>query len=85
MSRCRSCNALIRWARTTAGKAMPLDPEPDLEHGNILLCLVGGEEIATVLTGNELASSRARRDPLYFAHFATCPHAAEHRRPLHAA
>jgi hypothetical protein len=85
MSRCRSCNAPIRWVRTAAGKAMPIDPAPDLERGNLLVGFVGGEEIATILTGNELASSRARRDPLHLSHFATCPQAAAHRRPLHAA
>lgn len=64
---------------------MPLDLEPDAERGNVLLALVGGEEIATVLTDYELAMARANRDSLYLSHFATCPNASLHRRPLDAA
>lgn len=42
MSTCRSCGAEVLWAKTRAGKAMPVDPEPTAE-GNVL---VGGKERA---------------------------------------
>ena len=28
MSLCRGCGASIEWIRTTAGRSMPVDPEP---------------------------------------------------------
>ena len=79
MARCRSCDAKIRWARTSSGKAMPLDPEPTPE-GNIQLCIVGGEEIAAVLGAGDRAAAQLEQIPLYVSHFATCPNAAEHRK-----
>jgi hypothetical protein len=77
--RCRSCGAEIVWARTTLGKAMPLDPEPATE-GNVQLCMVGGEEIAAVLGSADRAAAQLEQIPLYVSHFATCPNAALHRK-----
>jgi hypothetical protein len=71
MSRCRSCNAEIIWARTESGKAMPLDAEPT-EDGNVKI--VGG---FAVVGGLQLLDP----GPRYTSHFATCPNAAQHRRP----
>ena len=30
MAKCRECGKEIRWIKTTAGKAMPVDPKPVL-------------------------------------------------------
>lgn len=80
MNRCRSCNAEIRWAKTAAGKRMPLDLEPS-PTGNVQLGLVGGEEIAIVVGPADAVAAQASGEQLYLSHFATCPNAAQHRRP----
>lgn len=72
MSACRSCGAPIRWAKTEAGKAMPLDETPAAD-GNVII--VGG--IARVLAKGALVQPGIDR---YVAHWATCPTAFEHRR-----
>jgi hypothetical protein len=84
-TRCRSCEAPIRWARTAAGKAMPLDVEPSAD-GNVQLGWVGGEEIAIVL-GSPADRAGAQVDgiDLFVSHFATCPNASQHRRDRSAA
>ncbi len=71
---CRSCGAPITFALTPKRRRIPLDvaPSPD---GNLELKLIAGEQYAfTVQPGS--GSS-----PLYKSHFATCPQAAQHRRP----
>lgn len=74
--RCRSCDAPIRWARTEARDLpMPLNPEPT-EEGNVQL--VNGK--ARVLAGFDLLHAGDAGEPLYRAHFATCPNATEHRK-----
>lgn len=68
---CRSCGAPVRWVKTNTGRPMPLDPEP-VPTGNVVMCL----GLAHVL--------REDRDPQverFNAHFVTCPHAAQHRKP----
>lgn len=76
--RCRRCNALIRWARTSAGKLMPLDREPD-DAGNVWLLAGrytprGAQLIAHV--GPD-PTPPLDLDPTavgpYMPHFATCP------------
>lgn len=78
-SACSSCGAAIRWAKTPAGKAIPLDAEP-ASDGNIRLGLVGGEEMAIVLSAADVAGYQVDGLALYKTHFATCPNAAAHRR-----
>lgn len=70
MAQCRSCGAEIVWAETEKGRRVPLDAKT--------------ERRAIV---DELGR-RAPNEPLrvkvvetYVSHFATCPHAAQHRRP----
>ncbi len=76
MGYCRSCGARVRWIRTTAGKAMPVNAEPiRFERG-------GGPETFVTPEGKV---ERGKRDPEgtltgYISHFATCPHADRHRR-----
>lgn len=91
MSRCRSCNAPIRWARTAAGKAMPLDAAP-AAGGNVILEAAGGQAVlfadpppaeeltARVLTGGDLEAAKDGKVALWMPHHATCPDAARHRR-----
>lgn len=78
VNRCRSCNAEIRWAKTAAGKRIPLDVDP-VRTGNVQLGLVGGEEIAIVVGAADAVAAQAAGLELYLSHFATCPNAASHR------
>lgn len=72
---CRSCGAPILWALTPKGLRMPLDVEPHPE-GNVLLV---GDGECRPLTAAEVTSG-AHPEQRHRAHFATCPHAAQHRR-----
>jgi hypothetical protein len=75
--KCRSCGAAIIWEPSTAsGKLMPLDAEPHPD-GNIVLIPAGAMVLSkeTAETGKRIGSRR------YRSHFATCPDAAQHRKP----
>lgn len=74
MANCRSCGAEIIWARTVAGRLIPLDAEPAERPKGIFRL-----EEALLDGGPQIAISAAS-DPVYISHFATCPHADEHRR-----
>lgn len=74
-ARCSSCGASIVWAKTEAGRAMPLDAEPT-DDGTIET--IGNT--CRVLSPIEAAITRGETGRLYTSHFATCPHAATHRR-----
>ena len=69
MRLCSSCSAQIFWAKTTAGKAMPIDAKP-VEDGNVWL---DANQVASV--GKPVAGSLR-----YVSHFATCKNAAKHRK-----
>lgn len=73
-SRCSSCGAEIWWAMTLAGKNMPLDAEPSSD-GNIR---INDDGRAYVVGPLELLVPHVGHT--YKSHFATCPHAAQHRR-----
>lgn len=95
MATCRSCDALIVWAQTTAGKLMPLDGENDDGWDRPLLVPEGNVRptgrYVTTLRGQrvmevEVVDQAALFDPdarpaKYRSHFATCPNASAHRRP----
>lgn len=68
MSRCRSCRGQLRWERTEAGKAIPLDANPNRE-GNVII----QNDKAVVL--GKIAAAQARLDGrvLFMPHFSTCP------------
>jgi hypothetical protein len=79
VSTCGSCGAQITWAVTTNGKRMPVDTEPD-PNGNVVMHAPapGQLPIAAVVP-------RRLGDPepvfaRHTSHFATCPHADQHRR-----
>jgi len=70
---CRSCGAEIVWCATRAGNRMPVDAEPS-SAGDFVI--VQDDESGKLLT------HKAPRDysgPKHTSHFATCPHADEHR------
>ena len=72
--KCKSCRAPIRWATIKgSGKHMPLDYD-ETEGGNVFLfkddvCVVGKQTDKTPFGATR-----------HYSHFATCPHADEHRR-----
>lgn len=86
MSTCRACGAGIRWARTTAGKAIPLDAEPT-DAGNVILeygavddaagSAAGGTGSPTAHVigskGLPLELSHLADEPRWMPHHATCP------------
>jgi hypothetical protein len=69
---CKSCGAPIRWAKTEAGKRIPLDPEPR-PNGNLLV----QDGIAYV---HEPGDATDFDQQYYVSHFATCPNADSHRK-----
>jgi hypothetical protein len=71
MATCRSCGAEIQWARTEAGKAIPLDVG-EVENGNLVV--EGG--VVRVRRPGDLATTEPRRR----SHFASCPFARQHRK-----
>lgn len=69
---CRSCGAQIRWHRTERGTRMPVDAQPHRD-GNIR---IDENDVARVTDpGLTLLA-----EPLYRSHFASCPHADQHRK-----
>ncbi|MCK9929361.1 hypothetical protein MXD62_19615 [Frankia sp. Mgl5] len=79
-SRCRSCQAKIRWARTETGKAIPIDAEPTPD-GNVTLS--GGAAIlreAAPVIATVHAVGTPLEGPRWTSHFATCAQAAQHRK-----
>lgn len=74
---CGTCGANIFWAQTENGKPMPIDAEP-VANGNII--------IRPALIAHYLA--KAEQPPAdvlrYVSHFATCPHAKQHRKVSNA-
>jgi hypothetical protein len=84
MAKCSSCGADIFWVKLIpSGRRHPVDEKPH-EKGSISLTGVseaGRAEQAVVL--GRSARERELNDGglLYMSHFATCPDAANHRRP----
>lgn len=66
---CRSCGAPIIWCLSGNGKTMPVDAVPTGE-GNVRI-LADEKTVRAIVGpgGNRLS------------HFATCPNAAQHRKP----
>lgn len=63
---CKSCGALIYWARTDKGKAMPLDAEMTADG-------------QWLIHAGRLVRKQNAASPAHRSHFETCPHASEHR------
>lgn len=64
---CSRCGATISFARTLAGKAMPLDPGAN-ENGNVYL----NEEGRAVVLGKDDPERSLDRHLLLMPHWATC-------------
>ena len=83
MAKCRSCNAEIVFAKTPAGKAMPVNEQP-APNGNVALIVRDGVKIAVVLDRSGRAPTADLQPspdaPRYISHFATCPGAAGFRK-----
>lgn len=76
---CRSCKAPVYWTTTAKGKKMPVDVKPDTQGKLVLFMNDTGiqsrhEDDATE---GQLDRLEGRR---YISHFATCVHAAHHRK-----
>jgi hypothetical protein len=77
VSACRSCHAPVKWARTEAGKNMPLDVGADGE----LLVVPDGNVVVTGWAGPlRLVRVVAAGEGQHRSHFASCPNAKAHRR-----
>lgn len=66
--RCRSCGAVIVWAKTLAGNRAPFDATPS--------------PVGTHAIVDERAVPRSSAEagaPLHVSHFATCPQAGQWR------
>ena len=75
---CRSCSAAIIWAATEARRKMPLDREPDPDGIVLAYCdELGGWHCRAYAPGEDVRAPWKR----YTSHFASCPHADEHRAP----
>lgn len=81
MSVCRGCGAPIEWITTTAGRSMPVDPEP------VFIIEGGGRDRFVTDEGEVMTGRRAlpeeenRSLPVAFVpHWKTCPRAADFRR-----
>lgn len=81
MSYCRGCGREIDWIRTTAGKNMPVGPEP-------VFVIEGGgtdrfvTDDGAVILGRIATPAEESRDlPVAFVpHWKTCPNAGDFRR-----
>lgn len=73
---CRSCAAPIWWAITPKGRGMPLDPPGTHPEPN----LAAWRDAAGILRASTTPPD-GLTVTVTTSHFATCPHADEHRRP----
>ena len=72
MSTCRSCGARVTWLRTTSGKNIPVNEDPD-PNGNIVV-------IAGTVTCAVVDPTQEMDKPHYMPHHATCPQGKDWRR-----
>jgi hypothetical protein len=79
---CSSCGAAIIWTTTKLGRPMPVDAEPTPTGNIVLVDGGGGAPKAIYKRPEEIAALSCER---YISHFATCPHADQHRKPKSAA
>lgn len=67
MARCKSCSAEVVWAKTTAGKATPMERADD---GTWIIV----DGVVKQATSEDLDK------PLYRSHFSSCPQAKQWRQ-----
>lgn len=73
---CQSCGAGVAWARTPKGEGLMVDLDPRAD-GNLELIVDHLRRRWASVTRRATSTTTVR----YVAHFASCPHAKEHRRP----
>ena len=85
MTTCKSCGAPVEWAKTEAGRWMPIDPEP-VPGGNLAIDRSSWPPVATVMGPGEGAAQLALGAEdgegellAHVSHFATCPDRDEWR------
>lgn len=80
--RCKSCGALIMWAKNErTGRAAPIDVVPD-EGGNVLM-LDPDEDGVWYRVLNKEQRDKVN-EPLRTSHFQTCPQANNWKGGAHA-
>lgn len=72
MARCRTCQQEIVWAKTAAGKSIPMDPPQETRW-------VATDPPPEV--GIETEDMYVKQVAVMVTHFATCPQADQHRKP----
>lgn len=76
MPHCHSCEAAIIWSLSQRGKRMPFDAEPITDWTDLRGLWVIRDGVALPAT----TALPLPEEPVYKSHFATCPHANQHRR-----
>lgn len=81
MSVCKGCGASIDWITTTAGKSMPVDPEP------VFVIVGDGADRFVTDEGEVILGRRALPEEesadltvAFVPHWKTCPNAGDFRR-----
>ena len=80
--KCRSCGAPIVWITTRNGKAMPCDAKPRnyLAGSKDVFITEDGETVRGALPEPGMMQPCGYVWWGYVPHWATCPHADEHRK-----
>lgn len=73
VANCRFCGAPIRWAKTSKGRNIPLNPTP-VPDGKFGLILNGQDAPPTAVRAQDHHQLR------YDTHFADCPFAGKARK-----
>lgn len=73
-AKCSGCGAPIRWGKTSAGKAVPLEQEPTSEGSAVGFRFTGVGDAVT------FAKALDGCGPVFESHFARCPKSAAFRR-----
>jgi hypothetical protein len=80
---CKSCRRPVIWCLTESGRLMPVDA--DRSHtGNLLvfeLLSPPDKPYPRVKVAQDVEREYFAQWDLWVSHFATCPKAAQHRRP----
>lgn len=78
---CRHCGRAVRWIVVDGGRREALNPEPEVEQGDVLIVKRKQRTFGRRLSGDRLERARDTDLALYRSHFATCPKAETWRKP----
>lgn len=73
MGSCKSCGEHILFAKTSNGKSIPLDDQPNLTKGNVHIVQDGPKILATVLGAADAASAREKGEQMIATYKAFKP------------